>query len=62
MEDAKVAGTSSILNTEAAIDAACIVVGDPLECLVLPRGPEKMISSSFDDCMIPFYECLFTII
>lgn len=57
--DTEVVGTSSILRTGDAIDAAEIFVGDPLKWLALPVEPEKRIFSSFDDCVIPFYESMF---
>lgn len=57
-EDAKVAGTLTVLNTEATIKVADIVVDDPRDWSVLPMSPVKRISSFFDDCTIPLYEFL----
>lgn len=59
---AKVVTTYSTLTTEAALRDADIMVGDPLEWLALVVSGEKMICNSFDDCMVPFHECLFTIV
>lgn len=58
--DTKIVGSSSVMRSEIVIDDAVIMVGDPLEWLILLVGLKKRICSSFDDCMIPLYECLFT--
>lgn len=50
----------SILSTEVAMNVARIMVGDPLEWLTLLVEPKKRICISFDDCVISFYECMFT--
>lgn len=60
--DAKVKGTSSALSIKASLNDANIMVGDPLEWLVLLVQWGKMLCSSFDDCMVPFYEFLFAIV
>ena len=58
--DAKITSISSALSTKVALGDANIMVGDPSEWSVLPVLGEKRICKSFDDCMVPFYECLFT--
>lgn len=58
--DTRIMGTSSVMSTEDAIDAARIMVSNPSKRLVLPLEPEKIICISFDGCVIPLYECLFT--
>lgn len=58
--DSKITGTSSSMSTKAIMNAVGIMVGDPLEWLALLVSWEKGICSSFDDCVVPFYECLFT--
>lgn len=52
--------TLFVLSTEATIDAARIVVRNSLEWSILLVGSKKRICSSFKDCMISLYECLFT--
>lgn len=44
-------GTLLALNTEAAINASDIVVGNPLEWLAFLVESEKRICSSFDECL-----------
>lgn len=56
----KISSTSSVLRTKAAIEADGIVVSDPLKWLTILVEPEKRICSYFDDCVILFYECMFT--
>lgn len=56
----KVLSTSSTFSIESILSDVEIMVGDPTEWSVLPMLGEKRICSSFDDCMIPFSECLFT--
>lgn len=58
--DTKIVGSSSVMRSEVVIDDAGIMVGDPLEWSILPVGPKERICSSFDDYVIPLYECLFT--
>lgn len=58
--DAKITCTSLPLGTEDALSNADIVDDDPSKWLVFSMPEEKRISSSSDDCMVPFYECLFT--
>lgn len=53
-------GTLFVLNTETTIGTVDIIVNDPSEWLVLPVDSEKRICNSFDVCLCPFYECLFT--
>lgn len=60
--DTKIVGTSSVLSIEDVIDESVIMVGDHLEWLTLLLEPKKRICSSFNDCVIPFYECMFKII
>lgn len=60
--DSKVAKTSSALSTEATLKDAEIVVGDPSKWLALLVPGEMRICNYFDDCMVSFYECLFTIV
>lgn len=47
-------------NTKATIDVANIMVGDPLDWPVHHVGSKNGICSSFDECLVPFYEFLFT--
>lgn len=54
------AGTPSIMNSEATIEVLGIVVGDPQDWSVLLVCLKKKICNSFDDCIIPLYEFLFT--
>lgn len=58
--DANVVSASLALSTKAAMKDAEILVGVPSEWLSLLVPGEKRICSSFDECMIPFHECLFT--
>lgn len=48
------------MSTKATLKDANIVVGGPLEWLVLPVSGEKRLCSYFDDRMVPFHECMFT--
>lgn len=57
--DSKIAGISLVMSTEFAINVVGIVVGDPLEWLALSWESKNRICSSFDGCMVPFYECMF---
>lgn len=56
---AKLVGIPSILNAEEAIDVIVITVCDPSDWSVFHVDSEKMICSSFDECLVPFFECLF---
>lgn len=58
--DTKIAGTTSVLSTEATIDTYRIVVANSLEWLALLVELKKRRCISFNNCMVPFYECLFT--
>lgn len=53
-------GTSSVLSIEVFIYATGIMVDDPLEWLALPVESKKRMCNSFNNCMITFYECLYT--
>lgn len=55
-----VAGTPSTLSTETSLSNVDIRVYNSLEWSILPVPKEKKICTSFDDCMVPFYECWFT--
>lgn len=56
----RIAGTSLTLNTEVDIDVAGIMDDNLLEWLVLLVELGKRLCSSFDECVIQFYECFFT--
>lgn len=56
----RIAGTSLTLNNEVAIGVAGIMDDDLLEWLVLLVELGKRLCSSFDECVIMFYECFFT--
>lgn len=56
----KIKATPSILSTWVAVEADTIMVSDPLEWLAFPVGSNKRICSSFDECVVPFYEFYFT--
>lgn len=58
--DVKLADTSSTLSIEVSLGEANIVVGNLLEWLVILVIEEKRIRNSINDCMVSFYECLFT--
>lgn len=58
--DEKVVKTCSNSSIKAALSDADITVGDPSEWLVLLVLMEKRIFNSFDKCVVPFYEWLFT--
>lgn len=58
--DEKVTSISSAVSTKVILRDYDIMFGDSLEWSVILVSGEKMIHSSFDDCMIPFYECMFT--
>lgn len=51
-------GTPSVMNIEAAIYDADIMVGDPWDWPILPVGLEKRICISFDECLVFLYECM----
>lgn len=57
-----VVGASSVLNTEVEIEVVSIMVGDPKDWSVLSVDLKKRICGSFDDCEVPLYEFLFTMI
>lgn len=59
-KDAKVVGTTSVLNAEAVMEATGIMIGDPLEWSFVSMGPEKRIYNSFDDYTTTLFKCLFT--
>lgn len=48
------------MRFDVDINVAGIVVSDSLEWLAHRVDPKKRIYSSFNDCLIPFYECMFT--
>lgn len=58
--DTKTTGTSSAMSIGDVIDVDGIMVGDTLKWLALLVDPENRICSSFNDCVILFYKCLFT--
>lgn len=58
--DTKIVGTTSIMSTKGVICEVEIMVGDPLKWPIILVGSDKMIYSSFDDYVVPFYGCLFT--
>ena len=58
--DTKIVYNSYFLSNEDVIDAARTMVGDPSEWSALPVGSEKRICISFDDCVIPLYDFLFS--
>lgn len=58
--DEKVTSISSALSTKVVLRDYDIMFGDSLEWSVILVSGEKRIRSSFDDCMILFYECMFT--
>lgn len=58
--DTKIMDTPSILSNDVSIYAIRIMFNDPLKWLALPVKLEKRICSSFDDCVISLYECMFT--
>lgn len=58
--DAKVTSTSSTISIEVALSDANIMVDDHSKWVVLPLSWKKRICDSCEDCMAPFYKCLFT--
>lgn len=58
--DTKIVYNSYFLNNEDVIDVVRTMVGDPSEWSDLLVGVEKRIYISFDDCVIPLYDFLFS--
>lgn len=52
--------TLSIMNTGTNIIVVDITINDPLYWSVLSVGLEKRICNSFDDYLVPLYECMFS--
>lgn len=52
--------TLSIMNTGTDIIFIDITTSDPLYWSVLYVGLEKIICNSFDDYLVPLYECMFS--
>lgn len=48
------------MNTGTDIIVVDITINDPLYWLVVSVGLEKRICNSFDDYLVPLYECMFS--
>lgn len=58
--NAEVMGNPSVMSIVPVVEVVCIMVGDPLEWLGLPVGPNKRACRSFNECAGPLYKCVFT--
>lgn len=58
--DSKILGTPFVLSDSTTVSVVNIVTDRPSDWLVLLSKSGKRICSSFKECYIPFYECLFT--
>lgn len=58
----EIVGTPYVLNivdVETKID---IMVGNPPDWVILPVGLEERVCNTFGVCLVPLYECLFTLL
>lgn len=58
--DSGILETSSTLDKPTIVREANIEVCSSSNWLVVPVETSKRICSNFEECSIPFYECLFT--
>lgn len=58
--DSEILGTPYALNSLVVMRDANIEVSSPSDWSVLLVESGKRIYNNFDECFVPFYECLFT--
>ncbi|CAI8590874.1 unnamed protein product [Vicia faba] len=56
---AKIVRNPFVLNTTKVIAHVNIIIGDMLNWVILPLGPDVRVCNTFEGCSIPLYECLF---
>lgn len=50
----------SIFSRKGSLDGPFLIVGPSLDWGVLTPGEIERIYSEYDDCVIPFYQCIFS--
>lgn len=58
--DAKIVGTHLVLNIVEVITHDNIMISDTPYFVIILVGPSDRVCNSFEGCLVPLYECLFT--